>query len=241
MLVLNSEGDPGLDARHLRLLERRRTDGLLVSLADEGHPDALAALRALSVPAVLIDRDVAEAPGMGAVLADHEGGMRTVVSHLVSLGHRAIGLAAGPAKVRPGREAARAFRECCSELGVTARVETGPFEASHGFDAASRMLDAPGAPTALIAGSNQIFPGVFLAVRERGLRIPQQLSLVTFDDQPLLGLLDPPIDVVRRGPQAFGQTAAELLLRQLGGERISSVLVPTIFEPRGSSAPPPPG
>jgi LacI family transcriptional regulator len=239
MLVLNSEGDPVLDARHLRLLERRRTDGLLVSLADESHPEALAALRALTVPAVLIDRDVAEAPGLGAVLADHEGGMRAVVSHLASLGHRVVGLAAGPTQVRPGREAARAFREFCGDFGIAARTETGPFEAGYGFDAANRMLDAPDAPTALIAGSNQIFPGVFRAVRERGLRIPQQLSLVTFDDQPLLGLLSPPIDVVRRGPQSFGQTAAEQLLRQLRGEQVSSLLVPTVFERRGSSAPPP--
>lgn len=239
MLVLNSEADPALDAEHIRLLERRRVDGLLISLADEGDPDVLAALRTLSVPSVLIDRDVAEAVGASAVLADHEGGMAAVVTHLAELGHRTIGLASGPLQVRPGREAVRAFRAACADLGIEALVESGSFTAVHGHDTTSRMLDARPAPTALIAGSNQILPGVLRAIRERELRIPEQISLVTFDDLPLLSLLEPPIDVVQRDPREFGRIAADLLLRRLDGEEPSTVLVPMAFEPRGSSAAPP--
>jgi LacI family transcriptional regulator len=239
MLVLNSEADPALDADHLRLLERRRVDGVLLSLADEGDPRALAALRSLSVPSVLIDRDVAEAVDSSAVLADHEVGMGAVVAHLAALGHRAIGLASGPVQVRPGREVVHAFRRFCAELGVEPIVRSGPFLPQHGFEAALQLLDARAAPTALIAGSNQIFPGVLRAIRRRELRVPQDLSLATFDDLPLLGLVEPPVDVVRRGPLRFGQTAADLLLRRLAGEPPETVVVPTVFEPRGSSGPPP--
>jgi LacI family transcriptional regulator len=239
MLVLNSEADPQLDAEHIRLLERRRVDGLLISLADEAHPDVLAALRSLSVPAVLIDRDVAEPSGASAVLADHEGAMGAIVEHLAQLGHRRVGLAAGPLQVRPGRDAVRAFRDACGRRGVEPLVETGSFTEAHGSEAAERMLAATAAPTALVAGSNQIFPGVLRAIRARGLRIPQDVSLVTFDDLPLLNLLDPPVDVVRRGPRDFGAVAADLLLRRLDGEEPRSVLVPTVFEPRGSSGPAP--
>jgi LacI family transcriptional regulator len=241
MLVLNSEADARLDAEHIRLLERRRVDGILISLADEGDPDSLAALRTLSVPSVLIDRDVADAIGASAVLADHESGTRAVLEHLAGLGHRTIGLVAGPLQVRPGREAVRAFRALAAELGVEPLVEAGPFTAEHGHTAARRLLAAATRPTALVAGSNQIFPGVLQAIHEHGLRIPADLSLATFDDLPLLGLLDPPVDVVRRGPERFGQVAADLLLRRLRGEEPSSVVVPTTFEPRGSSGPPPAG
>ena len=239
MLVLNSEGDPELDIAHIKLLERRRVDGLLISLADEAHPGTLAALRTLSIPFVLIDRDVAGTPAASAVLTDHEAGVRAVVAHLAGLGHRTIGLAAGPLRVRPGREAVRAFRACCDELGVEAHVEAGAFTAGHGYDAALRMLDAPNAPTALIAGSNQIFPGVLRALRERGLRIPHDVSLVTFHELPLLGLLEPPIDVVRRDPRSSGEDAADLLLRRLNGEEPATIVVPTTFQRRGSSGPPP--
>jgi LacI family transcriptional regulator len=239
MLVLNSEADPALDAEHIRLLERRRVDGVLISLADEGNPATLGALRELSVPSVLIDRDVSEASASSAVLADHAHGMRAVVSHLAGLGHRTIGLVAGPLAVRPGREGAAAFGELCREFDLQPLVESGAFSADHGFEGATRMLSAPSAPTAIVAGSNQIFPGVLRALRERGLRIPDQISLATFDDLPLLGLLDPPVDVVRRNPQAFGTVAANLLLRRFQGEGPESVLIPTVYEQRGSSAPPP--
>jgi LacI family transcriptional regulator len=238
MLVLNSEGDPALDAGHIRLLAYRRVDGVLISLADEHNPDALSALQELSVPAVLIDREVGGTLQASAVLADHESGMRAALSHLGELGHRRVGLVGGPLAVRPGREGAEAFARICAELEIEAVVESGPFTFAHGRDATARMLDAKPRPTAIIAGSNQIFPGVLTAVRERRLSIPADLSLATFDDLPLLGLLEPPVDVVRRGPEQFGKIAADLLLRRLAGEAAETVVVPTTFEPRGSSAPP---
>jgi LacI family transcriptional regulator len=238
MLVLNSEADPMIDAEHIRLLERRRVDGVLISLAGEEHRQTLAALHELSVPSVLIDRDVPDAVNSSSLLVDHESAMDTVVTHLARLGHRVIGLVAGPLAVRPGREGARAFRICCAGLGVEALVQSGPFSAVHGFAAADRMLQATPPPTAIIAGSNQIFPGVLSAIRQRGLAVPTELSLATFDDQPLLSLLDPPVDVVVRDPPAFGRSAGELLLRRLAGGDPETVLVQPRFLRRGSSAPP---
>jgi LacI family transcriptional regulator len=239
MLVLNSEADPAIDAEHIRLLDRRRVDGVLVSLAGEQHPPTLAALRELSVPAVLVDRDVADAPEASRALLDHESGIRKAVTHLSSLGHRTIGLVGGPPEVRPGREGARAFRACCAELGVEAVVELGPFAATHGFAATDQMLQAASAPTAIVAGSNQILPGVVGAIRKHGVRVPSDISLVTFDDLPLLSLLEPPVDVVIRDPQAFGRVAAELLLRRLEGGGPETVLVQPKLVVRASSAPPP--
>lgn len=246
MLVLNSEANPLLDAEHIRLLERRRVDGLLISLSDESNPETLAAMSELSVPMVLIDRDVSGTHGSSAVLDDYETGMQAVIAHLAELGHRIVGLVAGPLQVRPGREGTRAFRSACAQHGIQPLVESGPFAAEHGYAATNQLLSDMGTdarnevalPTAIVAGSNQIFPGVLRAVRERGLRIPDDISIVTFDDLPLLELLDPPIDVVRRGARDFGQTAAQLLLHRLANGGPESILVPTVFEPRGSSAPP---
>lgn len=239
MLVLNSEADAALDVEHIRLLERRRVDGALISLADEGNQEVINLLSDLSMPYVLIDRDVQGIDDSSAVLADHEQGMRAVVSHLATLGHRRIGLVAGPLRVRPGREGARAFEAVCREFEVDAVVEVTRFSAEHGFEAAQRMLSEPRPPTAIISGSNQIFPGVLHALRSRGLRIPGDISLATFDDLPLLGLLEPPVDVVRRGPREFGRIAADLLLGRLAGRPPETVVVPTVFEARGSSAAPP--
>jgi LacI family transcriptional regulator len=238
MLVLNSEANPTIDAEHIRLLERRRVDGVLISLAGEEHSETVAALNELSVPSVLIDRDVPDAVNSSSALVDHESAMHAVVSHLGELGHRVVGLVAGPLAVRPGREGARAFHASCADLGLEALVESGPFATEHGFAAAHRMLNASRSPTAIIAGSNQIFPGVLQAIRQRGLRVPTELSLATFDDLPLLGLLEPPVDVVVRDPPAFGRAAAELLLRRLAGGEPETILVTPQFVRRGSSASP---
>ncbi len=236
LVLFNSEADPRLDG--IRSLEYRRLDGLLVSLIDEHEPSALEALRRIEVPMVMIDRDV-DLAGCSAVLADHELGMRAVVAHLAGLGHRSIGLVSGPLQVRPGRQGAETFLEECARMGVRGLVESGPFAVDHGLSGAERFLSGDDRPTALIAGSNQIFPGVLQAIRRRRLRIPTDISLVTFDDLPLLQLLEPPVDVVTRGPQRFGEIAADLLLKLLAGDEPETVLVPTQLEIRGSSGPPP--
>jgi LacI family transcriptional regulator len=75
-------------------------------------------------------------------------------------------------------------------------------------------------------------------MRQHGLTVPTDLSLATFDDQPLLGLLEPPVDVVVRDPPAFGRAAAELLLHRAAGGEPETVLLRPQFLRRGSSAPP---
>jgi LacI family transcriptional regulator len=238
MLLTNSEGSPELDAQHIRLFRQRRVDGLLLSLADEAFEPTLDELRRLTVPLVLIDRDVAGAEPASAVLCDHAAGMRAAVERLVLLGHARIGLVGGPDNLRPGRECARAVVDACAERGARAIVEAGPFSPEHGYAATSHMLDAAEAPTALIAGSNQIFPGVLRALRERDLAIPEDVSLVTFDDVLLLDFLEPGIAVVSREPLRIGQEAARLLLRLLAGGGPEQVVVPTVFDPRASLAAP---
>jgi LacI family transcriptional regulator len=240
MLVLNSESDPQLEAQHLRLLERRRVDGVLVTLTDESNPQTLRALHELSVPWVLVDRNIWDSSlTSSAVLVDHEQTMVAVVAHLADLGHRTIGLVGGSQLVRPGREAVRAFIAACSERGLLAIVDAGPRSPQHGYEATSKMLSAATRPTALISGSNELFPGVLRAVRERGLDVPGDISLVTFDDLPLLDLLDPPIDVVKRPARECGVVGGELLLRRIAGGEPELALVMSEFQPRGSSGPPP--
>ena len=238
LLLSNSEGLPELDAQCIRLLRRRRVDGMLLSFADEGNAETLEELRLLRQPTVLIDRDLPAEFGASAVLSDHAAGLRAAVEHLVGLGHRRIGLASGPLELRPGRECAAAVREACAALGVSAVVECGQFLADHGYQAAFRMLDLPDPPTAVISGSNQILPGMLRALIERGLRVGDDISLVTFDDLPMLEFVQPPIAVVARDPRVIGRTAAELLLARLRGGRPEQVQVPTRFEPRASCAAP---
>src|SRR5579871_1198712 len=92
LLLTNSEGNPELDVEHISLLERRRVDGLLLSLAEEHHDATVAALRQVTVPTVLIDRDVPYGVNARCAAFDHARGMRDATEYLLQLGHRRFAL-----------------------------------------------------------------------------------------------------------------------------------------------------
>jgi LacI family transcriptional regulator len=103
-----------------------------------------------------------------------------------------------------------------------------------------RFLSDPKPPSAVILGGNQLLEGALRAIRRRGLRLGEQLSLVCCDDIALSRLYDPPIATVMRDTALLGQRAAEMLLEQIGNpHRTDAVLLPTWFEPRESCGPAP--
>ena len=237
-MLTNSINDPALDVQHLRLFQQRRVDGLLLSLSDEGNAEINAALERLEVPGVLVDRQVAGSP-FAAVLSDHAAGIYAAVSHLVELGHTRIGMVNGNPNVRPSRERATALRKACrSATGVSGVVKASAFSSEHGYRATIDMLQAADAPTAVIAGSNQILVGVLRALRELRLSVPDDISLITCDDIPLAEFLSPPITTVSRDFRAMGHLAAELLLDQLAGATARTEILPTGFRATDSCAPP---
>lgn len=234
MLLTNSVNDAALDVAHVRLLRQRRVDGLLMSVSDESAPQLLDAVRGIESPLVLVDRQLKEVMG-AQVLSDHAGGIEAAVRHLAELGHRRIGLINGSPNVRPSRERSASLRRVCRSLpGLTSVVRSGGFTAEHGYRTAIELMRDADAPSALIAGSNQILVGVLHGLRELGLRIPQDVSLVTCDDIALSEFLTPPITTITRDPKEMGRVAAELLLEQLGGRPPRLAVLPTGFRPTAS-------
>jgi LacI family transcriptional regulator len=240
MLLTNSVNEANLDATHIRLLQQRRVDGLLLSVADETSRDTIAALGRTPTPCVLIDRDLDLDERASAVLSDHATGITAAVDHLVELGHRRIALVAGSPHVRPTRERVAAIEEAsAARRGVICQVRSGAFSETHGAAATRELLVGRRPPTAIIAGGNQILVGVLRELAARSLRIPQDISVVTCDDVPLAEFLTPALATIRRDPYTMGSTAAQLLLARLGGGPPQSATLPTSFTPAGSCAPPP--
>jgi LacI family transcriptional regulator len=239
MLLSNTRGLSELDVSQIRLLDQRRVDGMLVSPNDINDPSTLDALRRLRVPFVAIDRDVPSDLGGGAVFVDHRRGARAAAKDLVGLGHRSIGFVSPPSHLRPASEVERALREVIDTVDGTLVVDAGPFSAEHGAAATARLLERPERVTAIVAGSNQIVPGVLTELRQRKVRIPARLSVVGVEDLTLLSILDPPISVISRQPSDVGHEAANLLLDMLEGAPPSVRTVPTLYIARESCAPPP--
>ncbi|MDQ3161636.1 MAG: LacI family transcriptional regulator, partial [Actinomycetota bacterium] len=238
LLLTNSEGDPELDAKNIGLLEQRRVDGLILSLAEEHHVATAAALGAVEIPVVLLDRD--PTPGLVAsrVSFDHRSGMAAATRHLVELGHREVALITGGPR-RPARERRLGVEETLAgAANGRCSLFEGEFSIEHGYRAALAILDERRA-TAVIAGGNVLMQGALRAFHERGVTVGADISFIGCDDVAVAELHSPQIAVVGRDMEALGMSGAELLLDQLAGaSEPGEVTLPTAFVARPSCAPP---
>ncbi len=244
LLSANTDNDPQRELRSLRTLLAHQVDGLLVasSQLDDGWPDE-PALRGL--PVVLLNRST-HAP-LPTVVPDESGSVRLVVEHLVGLGHRRVAHVAGPSNISTGRSRAEAFARHGSAAGVhdPADVEvTAKLAVDDGHAACARLLDRRGDVTAVFAANDLLAIGCVRAAHHRGLRVPEDLSVVGFNDMPLLDLLDPPLTTIRISQRQMGSRAGAMLLALLGGEQPAAddlvVEIPGELVVRRSTAPPRP-
>lgn len=241
MLLMNSENDPDLDAAHIRFFQARRVDGMILSLASERREATLDLLGQVDVPIVMIDRDVPPDLGASIVRNDHRGGMRAAVSHLLDLGHRRVALITGALDLWPVRERIVGMTEAVESRGIPDETISlvGSLSAEHGERSTEQLLAMHPRPTALVAGGNQVLAGCVRALVRRGIRVPEDVSLVTCDEVDLSELHQPPIASVARDTLLLGRTAAELLLERIGGGEPRTVLLPTTFTARPSCGPVP--
>ena len=244
LLLMNSENDAELDSQHVRFFQSRRVDGMILSLVSETDPRTLEVLRSVSAPLVVVDRQLASDIGASSVVNDHAAGMTDAVRHLIGLGHRRIALITGALDTLPGRERMEAMKRVIATTNgtVEGRYLPGSFSADHGETATRELLSGDDAPTAIVCGGNQLLLGCLRVIQQRGLEVGRDISLVTCDDVALSGLYRPPIASISRDTVAIGRTAADLLLKRLGDEadgQPQDVVLPTMFTPRASAAPPP--
>jgi LacI family transcriptional regulator len=243
MILMNSENHAAFDAAHIRFFQSRRVDGMILSLASETSPATVEAISSAIGPVVLVDRQLPPEMGASAVFNDHAAGMEAAVRYVVGLGHKRIALITGSTEQLPGRERIAGMERVLAESGgeVEGIYLPGSFSREHGETATRALLARPDRPTAIIAGGNQLLIGALQVLHEAGLRVPDDISLVSCDDVPLSVLYKPAMCTIGRDTVGLGRKAAELLLKRLGEhpEPAETVVLPTAFTPRDSCAPPP--
>ncbi|CAN5563274.1 LacI family DNA-binding transcriptional regulator [soil metagenome] len=220
-----------------RLVHQHRVDGLLVA---SGRVDdaVLRGLAAEDPPLVIVNRRV---PGVaGYVVVDDRAGAYVATGHLLALGHRRLGHVAGPRGIDNTRRRAAGFREAAREHGAETHVVHGPaWDPESGFAAARELLEGA-APTAVLATNIVVAAGVVGAAQERGLRVPEDLSVIALHDFPPARFLRPSISTVVLPLEELGRVAMDVLLERLAGVPPREVMVEA--EPRlvlrGSTAPP---
>lgn len=206
--------------------------------------EELSALRARGFPFVVVDPRTPPPRDTAAVSAAHFAGARNVTGHLVTLGHRRVGVIAGPHNWLASRAREAGHASALAEAGVLPEpglIRRGEPTTGFGRRAADELLDSPNRPTALICFNDKTAVGALTAAAERGLRIPDDLSVAGFDDIDLAQATRPQLTTVHQPLQEMGRMAVSLLMRLLEGQRIDALHVELATEliVRGSTGPAP--
>jgi LacI family transcriptional regulator len=219
------------------------TDGVIL-VTSELTSDQLTQLRGADIPLAVIDPVNPPPPDIPSVGATNWAGGLSATEHLAGLGHRRIAAISGPRDYLCSRARVDGYRSALERAGLPfdpGLVLNGDFHHEGGFARATELLDLPDRPTAIFAGSDQQAFGVYQAARQHGLRIPEDLSVVGFDELPVTRWASPPLTTVRQPLAEMGRGAAEMLGDLINGRdlRSSRIELSTELIVRESTAPPP--
>jgi len=213
---------------------------LVLSELDAGQQERLSSR---GIPFVVVDpagEPGPEVPSIGS--ANWNGGL-VATRHLIELGHRRVGVICGPSGVLPSRARLDGYRTALETAGLEydeKLVRFGDFHVEGGYENGTDLLQLPDRPTAIFAGSDLQALGLFEAARQLGLRIPQDLSVVGYDDLPIARWTGPPLTTVRQPLMEMAEAATRMVIAMRRGERPPNVRLDlaTRLVIRQSTAPP---
>ncbi|MFF3830060.1 LacI family DNA-binding transcriptional regulator [Streptomyces sp. NPDC002458] len=250
-VVCNTGGSPERELTYLTLLQRQRAAAVVLTggaLEDPAHQAAMAVKLAKLADAgtriVFCGRP--PLPGTDAVVAalafDNRGGARRITEHLIALGHRRLGYVAGPVERTTTRHRLEGHREAMKAAGLYGDEESvtvhGPYDRRSGYDATLELLRREPDVTAVVAANDTVALGACAAVRERGLRIPEDISVAGFDDLPFSVDAVPALTTVRLPLFEAGARAGRLAMGKETPPPGGIATIGAELMERGSTAPP---
>lgn len=215
LILCNTNDDPARERQYLNVLRAKQVDGIIFGPTGE-NVDLIQSM-ARRIPMVLVDRRLDAVP-VTAIVADNEGGAHAAVQHLIERGHRQIGIVMWEPELTTLSERYAGASRAMTEAGLIldpalvlrvprAHPEQIAYEVTCWLGKAK--------PTALFALNNQLGVGTLHALHDLGLRIPQEMGLIVFDDLEVFQLTDPPISAVAQPAAALGRRAMQALARRI--------------------------
>ncbi|NAZ75994.1 substrate-binding domain-containing protein [Kineococcus sp. T13] len=228
VVMCNSANSAEREARHLRRLDQQRVLGVLLTPVHDAPSAALTEVREHGTPVVLVDRGSGSS-GHSSVAVDDVLGGRLVGEHLVGAGHRRIAYTGLPTALRQVEERLRGLREAVGAAGGVQVVQASAMSVRAGSQVAAQLLAGPAAerPSAVFCANDLLALGVLNECQRRGVRVPQDLAIVGYDDIGFAATASVPLTSVRQPRELLGRTAVELLLAQVEGRPAQQL----VFEP----------
>jgi LacI family transcriptional regulator len=253
-LIGNTDSDDDREQMVFELMRARHVDGFVLATATV-HNRVLAAAAQAGLLVVLVNR-LSDEFSFPSVSVDNERGIRLAVGHLAGLGHRRIACVAGPQDTSTGRDRLHGFQAAIQAAGLPADpaliTRSAAFSIEEGYRCTRELLGQAGgqgagaagpACTAIAAANDMLAIGCYKALEEAGLRCPEEVSVIGFNDMPFIDRLRPPLSTIAFPHYQVGTEAAQLLLERLAGDErpVRTLYLAPELVVRGSTGPPPAG
>jgi LacI family transcriptional regulator len=240
--VIYSNTDESVDeeTKNLQLLLQKQVDGILLVPA-RSTSRSIELIKEQGTPVVILDRRVSDVE-TDVVRCDSVEGAYKLVKLLIDQGHRRIAVLSGPQGVSTADDRVTGYQKAMAEVGLSddGLVFYGNYTLTSGYEMAKRTLSLSPQATALFAANNFIAIGALRALRDSGLKVPGDISLVAFDDLPQTWIVEPFLTVAAQPPYEMGCKATQLLLNRIRGEAPSEcqeIILPVELIVRHSSGP----
>ena len=241
-LILSvSNEEAASELSYLQALQKQRVAGIVISTAS-GNDEYIGHLIRQGIPVIAHARAV-KAKGVDSVLARDRDGAYTATKHLLALGHRRIGIACGPQELSTGRDRLNGYLRAMSDAGITVDeklIKISAFQRDYGAKATAELLDLPDRPTAIFAAGGELVIGAMKTFFSKGVKVPEEVSVMGFDDPDWFSFWRPPITTVAIDTAQLSQKIVELLLKRMKSHKVPTrgmnVTVPVNLVVRSSTA-----
>lgn len=240
LLLCDTLGRDAIERQFAELVYAHQADGVIQLRArdpfDSSAPNQ-------SAPPMVNACEVVKDAAFPTITLDNHAAAKAMTEHLIELGHRRIALIKGPISSPLTQDRVAGYQAALQQAGIApdpTLICRGDFTLNAGFEGAALMLALPTRPTALFCENDEMAIGALKRIKQAGLRVPEDISVVGFDDIPMAAYSDPPLTTVSQPAEAFGEQAVHLLIALIEGRDIGErrVVLPFTLAVRSSSAAP---
>jgi LacI family transcriptional regulator len=215
IIICNSDQDSATESRYMEVLTDKQVDGVILVDVGSRSPKALAPLS--TMPLIMLDREVPELP-TDSIQADNAEGGRVAAEHLLSLRHRRFACIAGPEVIQPGDNRLVGFKEALEKAGAIldeSQILRGDFRSESAYRLALEILEWKTMPTAIFAFNDLMAFGAITALSERGMRVPEDISVVGYDNIEQASYFNPRLTTVAQPHREMGEMAVAKLIERI--------------------------
>jgi len=223
IIMCNTDYCPDKEASYISLLKQKSIDGFIIASAHYNDSNVISLLEE-KFPLVLLGRDIddSEDLSLDVVTSDNINGGYIATKHLIELGHKKILCLLGPSSIKVNHERERGYLQAMKEANLEVlpeAIEYGEFKAEFGYKKTLEIYESPYKPTAIFAANDLTATGVIRALKHFDLSVPQDVSVVGYDNTMLASMIDPPLTTVNQQMRKMGYHATKLLIKGIKGER----------------------